>query len=56
MVRLVRELALDVDLDVPQERVFAALHDARVDDAHRDLLAPLAGALGVAPRPLALPG
>jgi hypothetical protein len=56
MVRLVRELTLDVDLDVPQERVVAALHDARVDDADRDLLAPLASALGVALRPLALPG
>ncbi len=55
MVRLVRELALDVDLDVPQERVVAALHDARVDDGHRDLLAPLASALGVALHPLALP-
>ena len=56
MVRLVLELALDVDLDGPLERVFAALHDARADDAHRDLLTPLACALGVAPRPLALPG
>jgi hypothetical protein len=56
MVRLVRELALEVDLDVPQERVLAALHDARVDDTDRDLLAPLACALGVALRPLALPG
>jgi hypothetical protein len=55
MVRLVRELALDVDLDVPQERVVAALHDAQVDGADRDLLAPLACALGVALRPLALP-
>lgn len=56
MVHLVRELALDVDLEGAQERLVATLHDAPVDDAARDVLAPLACALGVALHPLALPG
>jgi hypothetical protein len=56
MVRLVRVLGLDVDLDVAQERVHEALRDAGLDDGDRDRLAVLARLLGVAPRPLALPG
>jgi len=56
MVALARELALDLDLDVAQERVYAALraHDATApdnpatDDGVRRRLAPLARRLGLA--------
>ena len=56
MVRLVRDVALDVSLDAAQERVHAALRDPRTDDDARTRLAPLARRLGVSPRPLPLPG
>ena len=56
MVRLARELGLDVDLDVAQERIHDALARDGLDDATRDRLAPLARRLGVAARPLAGPG
>jgi hypothetical protein len=56
LVRLVREVALDVSLDAAQERVYAALRDPRVGDEARARLAPLARRLGVSPRPLPLPG
>ncbi len=58
MVRLVRELALDVSLDVPQERIHDALGRGRdrLDDGARALLTPLARRLGVAPRPVHLRG
>jgi hypothetical protein len=49
LVRLVRGVALDVSLDVAQERVLAALRDPRLDGAARAVLAPLARRLGVAP-------
>ncbi len=56
LVRLVREVALDVSFDAAQERVHAALRDPRVGDDARARLAPLARRLGVSPRPLPLPG
>ncbi len=56
MVALVRELDLDVDLDVARERVHEALARPGLDERERDLLAPLAHRLGVAMRPLDLPG
>jgi Domain of unknown function (DUF3536)/Glycosyl hydrolase family 57 len=55
MLRLARELALDVHIDVAQERVHDALRDPGLDDGARELLAPLARRLGVASRPLDLP-
>jgi hypothetical protein len=55
LVRLVREVALDVSFDAAQERVHAALRDPRVGDEARARLAPLARRLGVSPRPLPLP-
>jgi hypothetical protein len=56
MVSLARELAPAVDLDVAQERVYDALRRDRLDAAARELLAPLARRLGVASRPIDLPG
>jgi hypothetical protein len=56
MVTLVRELALDVDLDAAQERIHDALGDRRIDDEDRARLAPLARRLGVATRPIAVSG
>lgn len=55
MVRLARELSLDVRVDVAQEHVYDALRSDRLDDGARALLAPLARRLGVAARPLDLP-
>ena len=55
MVRLARELALDVSLDVAQERIYDALGRGRLDLGARELLAPLARRLGVAPRTMDLP-
>jgi Domain of unknown function (DUF3536)/Glycosyl hydrolase family 57 len=56
LVRLVREVALDVSFGAAQERVHAALRDPRMGDEARARLAPLARRLGVSPRPLPLPG
>ncbi len=56
MVRLVREVALDVSLDAAQERVYAALRDPRTDDDARARLAPLARRLGGVAAPAAAPG
>lgn len=51
MVALTRGLALDVSLDRAQERVYDVLVGDVLDDRGRELLAPLATALGVAPGP-----
>ncbi len=55
MVRLARELALHVRLDVAQERLHEALARPGLDDAEREVLAPLAHRLGVAAHPIDLP-
>jgi hypothetical protein len=55
MVALVRELGLEVRLDVAQERIHDALVGDGLDDGARDRLARLARRLGVSPRPLAGP-
>jgi hypothetical protein len=55
LVRIVREVALDVSFDAAQERVDAALRDPRLGDEARARLVPLARRLGVSPRPLPLP-
>ena len=55
LLRLVRDVALDVSIDAAQERVHAALRDDRLGDEARAVLTPLARRLGVATRPLDLP-
>ena len=55
MVRLARELALAVDLDAAQERIYEALRGPDLDPAGRETLAPLARRLGLAATPLAVP-
>jgi hypothetical protein len=55
MVTLARELALAVDLDAAQERVYEALRSRAYDDAGREALAPLARRLGLSARPLDVP-
>jgi hypothetical protein len=56
MVRLARELAVDVGLDAAQERVYDALRHDGLDPEARSRLAPLARRLGVAADPAAHPG
>ena len=56
MVRLSRVLGLDVRVDGAQERLHEALARPDLDEATRELLAPLAHRLGVATHPIALPG
>jgi hypothetical protein len=50
MVCLARELAIDVPLDVAQERIHDALADRRLDERTRELLTPLGRRLGLACR------
>jgi Domain of unknown function (DUF3536)/Glycosyl hydrolase family 57 len=56
MVRLARELAVDVGLDAAQERVYDAVRRDGLDPEARSRLAPLARRLGVAPDPAPVPG
>ena len=56
LVTLARELALDVDMDVAQERIHEALRPGGAADADRELLVPLARRLGVSSRPIHVHG
>ncbi|HKE77272.1 MAG TPA: hypothetical protein VKB57_26865, partial [Acidimicrobiales bacterium] len=56
MVRLARELALAVDLDPAQERLYEALRAPDLTPAGREALTPLARRLGLSPDPLDVPG
>jgi hypothetical protein len=56
LVTLARELPLDVDMDVAQERIHEALRPDGAADADRELLVPLARRLGVSSRPIDVHG
>ena len=56
LVTLARELALDVDMDVAQERIHEALRPGGAADMDRELLVPLARRLGVSSRPIDVHG